>query len=63
MEGSLWGMMFQNMYSGFVFGVHKIVKYQLQPVSQIQLGEKWDEKIVLPRKPQKTPEDDDGSLH
>jgi hypothetical protein len=51
------------MYSGFVFGVHKTVKYQQQPVSQIQLGEKWDEKIVLPPKPQKTAEDDVGSLH
>lgn len=55
--------MFRNMYSGFVFGVHKTVKYQQQPVSQIQLGEKWDEKIDLPPKPQKTPEDGDGSLH
>jgi len=56
-------MIFQNVYSGLIFVVHKLVKYQWQPVSQIQLGEKCDEKIVLSPKPQKTPENDAGSLH
>jgi hypothetical protein len=51
------------MYSGLIFLVHKLVKYQRYSVSQIQKGEKCDGKIVLFPKPQKAPENDAGSIH
>jgi len=51
------------MDSESIFPIHKTVKYHQQPVSQLPIGEKNDEKIVLPSIPQKTPENDDGNLH
>jgi hypothetical protein len=55
--------MAKNMDSESIFLIHKIVKYHQLPVSQLQVGEMNDEKIVLPPKPQKTAEKDDGSPH
>jgi len=56
-------MTFQNMYSVFIFLVHKLVKYQWYSISQTQLGEKCDGKIVHAPEPEKAPENDDGSIH
>jgi hypothetical protein len=51
------------MYSGFIFPIHKTVKYHQSSLSQYQLGEKCDEKIYLTGKSKETPENDAGSVH
>jgi hypothetical protein len=55
--------MAKNMDSESIFLIHKIVKYHQLPVSQLQVGEMNDEKIVLPPIQEKTAEKDVGSSH
>jgi len=51
------------MDSESILVIHKLVKYQWYSISQTQLGEKCDGKIVHAPEPEKAPENDDGSIH